>query len=168
MARLIVFAGLPATGKSAIARALADRTGALWLRVDSMDQAIWASGTAPADLRDWTYRAAQAVAEDNLRLGRDVIGDCVNDWAAARDGWQAAGERAGARLVWLQVVCSDPVEHRRRVETRTSEIPGLVLPDWAAVTARDYHPWDREGATLDTAGRSLADCVEAALAACRP
>ena len=29
--------------------------------------------TAPQDLQDWTYRAAQAVAADNLRLGRDVI-----------------------------------------------------------------------------------------------
>jgi len=108
------------------------------------------------------------VAEDNLRLGRDVIGDCVNDWAAARDGWQAAGERAGARLVWLQVVCSDAREHRHRVDTRASETPGLALPDWAAVTARDYHAWDRDGPTLDTAQRSLAECVEAALAACAP
>ena len=61
MARLIVLAGLPGSGKSTIARELARRTGAIWLRVDSMDQAIWASGTAPRDLQDWTYRAAQAV-----------------------------------------------------------------------------------------------------------
>ena len=70
---------------------MARRTGALWLRVDSMDQAIWTSGTAREDLRDWTYRAAQAVVLDNLRLGRDVVADCVNDWTQARDGWQAVG-----------------------------------------------------------------------------
>jgi predicted kinase len=42
MARLIVLAGLPASGKSSIARELARRSGAVWLRIDSMDQAIWA------------------------------------------------------------------------------------------------------------------------------
>src|SRR5450755_3274092 len=101
--RLIVLAGLPGSGKSNIAREVARRIGAVWLRLDSMDQAIWASGTAPADLRDWTYRAAQAVAEDNLRLGHDVIGDCVNDWKEARDAWQDVGLRAGAEVLWLEI-----------------------------------------------------------------
>lgn len=165
MARLIILAGLPASGKSTIARELARRTGAQWLRVDSMDQAIWASGTAPDDLRDWTYRAAQAVAADNLALGRDVIADCVNDWREAREGWSACGRRAGAELVWLEIVCSDPDEHRRRVETRVSDVAGLRLPDWNAVVGRDYQPWDRERVTIDTAGQSLERCVEAALAA---
>jgi predicted kinase len=165
MARLVVFAGLPAVGKSAIARELSRRTGAAWLRIDTMDQAIWASGTAPRDLRDWTYRAAQAVAEDNLRLGRDVIGDCVNDVTMARDGWQAAGERAGASVTWIHVVCSDRAEHRRRVETRVADVPGLQLPDWTQVAARGFEPWDRPVFTVDTAGRSLEACVLAALSA---
>ena len=165
MARLIVFAGLPASGKSTIAQQVAARTGAVWLRIDAMDQAIWASGTAPADLRDWTYRAAQALAVDNLALGREVIADCVNDCQAARDGWQAAAARVGAPLVWLEILCSDAAEHRRRVETRTSDVPGLVLPDWEAVLAREYHAWDRDHLSIDTAHRSIAECVSAALAA---
>ncbi len=70
MPRLIVLAGLPGVGKSAIVREIARRTSAIWIRIDTMDQAIWASGTAPADLCDWTIRAAQAVAVDNLLLGR--------------------------------------------------------------------------------------------------
>src|ERR1700739_3720630 len=108
MARLVVLAGLPGSGKSSIARELARRIGAIWLRIDSMDQAIWASGTAPSDLRDWTYRAAQAVAADNLSLGRDVVADCVNDWREARLGWAESGRRAGAEVLWLEIVCSDP------------------------------------------------------------
>jgi predicted kinase len=159
--RLIVLAGLPAVGKSTIARELARRTGAVWLRVDSMDQAIWASGTAPGDLRDWTYRAAQAVAVDNLALGLDVIADCVNDSHEARDGWDACGRADGVEVIWLEVVCGDPAEHRRRTETRTSNVPGLVLPDWQAVTGRDYQPWDRPRLTIDTAHRSIDACVDA-------
>jgi predicted kinase len=52
MARLIALAGLPGVGKSSNAQHLARRCGAIWLRIDSMDQAIWASGTAPKDLLD--------------------------------------------------------------------------------------------------------------------
>ncbi|WP_165191656.1 AAA family ATPase [Caulobacter soli] len=165
MARLIVFAGLPASGKSTIARKLAAQTGAFWLRIDAMDQAIWASGTAPTDLRDWTYRAAQALAADNLALGHDVIADCVNDWQEARDGWRAAASRVGAQVVWLEIVCSDRAEHRRRVETRTGDIPGLALPDWDAVCARDYHAWDSDRLSIDTAHKSIDEGVAAALTA---
>ena len=78
MARLIVFAGLPGSGKSTIARELALRIGAIWLRADSIEQAIKDSGVVPGDLQDAGYRAAQAAAEDNLRLGWDVVADCVN------------------------------------------------------------------------------------------
>ncbi len=167
MALLIAFAGLPGSGKSAIAQELALRTGAIWLRVDSIEQAIRDSGVVPGDLRDAGYRAAQAVALDNLRLGRDVIADCVNDWKIARDGWQAAGLRAGVEVVWVEIVCSDPDEHRRRVETRAPEVPGLEPPDWEAVVRRDYHDWDRERLVVDTAARSLEDSVELVLARLR-
>ncbi|HEY1560391.1 MAG TPA: AAA family ATPase [Caulobacteraceae bacterium] len=163
MARLVVLAGLPAVGKSSIARELARRTGAIWLRIDAMDQAIWNSGTAPEDLRDWTYRAGQAVAADNLALGHDVIADCVNDCREAREGWDECARRAGADVVWLEIRCSDTIEHRRRVETRQSDVEGLSLPDWKAVTARDYQPWDRHRHTIDTSDHSIERCVEEAL-----
>jgi predicted kinase len=48
-------------------------------------------------LDDAGYRAAYAVAEDNLRLGRTVIGDSVNSWMLTRNAWRDAGLRAGAR-----------------------------------------------------------------------
>ncbi len=58
---LIVFAGLPASGKSTIARALAQELGAVWLRIDSIEQAIRESGAVPRSLDDVGYRAAYAV-----------------------------------------------------------------------------------------------------------
>jgi predicted kinase len=160
MATLIVFSGLPASGKSSIARALAREIGAIWLRIDSIEQAIRDSGVVPGSLDDAGYRAAYAVAEDNLGLGRDVVGDSVNPWMLSRDAWRAAGMRAGARVVEVEIVCSDPEEHRRRVESRASDVPGLTLPDWEAVIGRDYRPWDHDHVTVDTAKHSVAAGVE--------
>ena len=115
-AMLIVFAGLPGTGKSTIARALAAELDAVWVRVDSIEQAIRASGVVDGDLQDVGYRAAYAVAEDNLRLGRTVIGDSVNAWTLTRDAWRDVGLRTGVCVVEVETVCSDPSEHRRRIE----------------------------------------------------
>ena len=165
MATLIVVAGLSASGKSSIARALAQGTGAVRLRIDSIEQAIRDSGMVLGSLDDAGYRAAYAVAEDNLRLGHDVIRDSVNPWMLTRDAWRAVGMRAGARVVEVETVCSDEEEHRRRAESRANEVPDLILPNWQAVIGRDYHAWDRDHVTVDTAKRSVAACVELILAA---
>src|SRR5215470_905295 len=146
----IVFAGLPGTGKSTIARALASELGALWLRIDSIEQAILASRIVDGDLKDAGYRAAYAVAEDNLRLGRTVIGDSVNPWMLTRNAWRDAGLRAGVRVMEIETICSDAQEHRKRIETRANEVPGLALPTWQEVIDRDYHGWDREPLVIDT------------------
>lgn len=77
---LIVFSGLPGSGKSSIASGIALKIGAVWLRIDSIEQAIRDSGVAAGSLDDAGYRAAYSVAEDNLRLGNDVVGNSVNPW----------------------------------------------------------------------------------------
>jgi predicted kinase len=162
---LIVFAGLPGTGKSSVARELAGKLDAVWLRIDSIEQAIRDSAVLPGSIDDAGYRAAFAVAGDNLRLGRAIVTDSVNDWMVTRDAWRDLGARAGARVVEVEVICSDPQEHRRRIETRATDVPGLVVPDWAAVMGRDYQPWNREHLTIDTARSSIDDCVNQVLAA---
>jgi predicted kinase len=133
MVALIVFGGLPGSGKSSIARELARETGAIWLRIDSIEQAIRESGVVAGSIDDAGYRAAYAIADENLRLGRNVIGDCVNGWSVTRNAWRDTGVRAGAQLIEVEIMCSDPEEHRRRVETRDREVPGLLLPNWQAV-----------------------------------
>ncbi|HEY0649445.1 AAA family ATPase [Phenylobacterium sp.] len=161
MPRLVVFAGLPGSGKSTIARELARRLGAVWLRIDTIETAI---ADAETPIADEGYRAAYAVAADNLRLGLDVVGDSVNPWMETRDAWRDVGLAARAEVIEVEVVCSDEAEHRRRVETRTSDVRRLTPPTWQEVTDRDYRPWTRERLVVDTADRDVDACVAEVMA----
>jgi len=162
---LIVLAGLPGTGKSTIARLLAVRLKATYLRIDTIEQALRACATLPAGVVTEGYAVAYHVAEDNLRAGGTVIADSVNPLAVTRDAWVAVAGRAAVPVLEVEVVCSDPSEHRRRVETRSTDVPGLPLPTWDAVQQRHYDPWIRPRLVLDTASRTPAQCTDAILLA---
>ena len=157
---LIVFGGLPATGKTTIARDLARQLGATYLRIDTIEQAFRECATVSQPIHDGGYRVAYAIAEDNLRLGRTVIADSVNPIRLSRDAWIAVAHRAHARAVEVEVICSDPQLHRQRVETRSVDIRGLTPPTWEQVISREYEPWEREHIVIDTAGRSVGESVE--------
>jgi predicted kinase len=136
------------------------------VRIDSIEHAIRQSGIASA-VEDAGYRVAYAVAEDNLRLGRTVVADSVNPWPLTRDAWAAVAHRAGCPAIEIELICSDAEEHRRRVEQRTGDIPGFVLPTWRQVVERDYRPWTRDRLVVDTAGASPGQSVERLLDAVR-
>jgi predicted kinase len=154
---LIVFGGRSGTGKTRLSRALAQRLGAVHLRIDTVEEAIIASNGLPVG--DAGYRVGYAVAEDNLRLGRVVIADAVNPLEATRDAWRDAAARAGVPSVEIEVICSDGNEHRRRVEARLSDSCGARRLSWREVSAREIEAWGRDHVIIDTAGRTIEECV---------
>lgn len=157
---LIILAGLPGTGKSTLARALARRITAAHIRIDSIEQSMIATGRIAGSMDDAGYRVAYRLAEDNLRNGLSVIADSVNPLPVTREAWRDVARRAAAGFIEIEVVCSDPDAHRVRVETRAPDIEGHVLPTWDEVVARDYLDWNDEVVRIDTAGRSVDDCAE--------
>ena len=149
---LIVFSGLPGVGKTTLARALAQAEGGVHLRIDSIEQAIRdGGGASDGDIGPIGYLVAHAVARDALAVGRLVVADCVNPLALTREAWRPLAASCDAPLLEVETICSDLAEHRRRVETRQSDIPGLALPDWAATQARRYEPWDSAPLVIDSA-----------------
>jgi predicted kinase len=156
---LIIFGGLPGTGKTSIARELAKQIGAVFLRIDSIEHALHESGKAIEPPNDAGYRVAYAVAEDNLRAGQSVITDCVNPWPITRDAYVDVARRAQVPAVEVEIACSDAAEHRRPVEDRLPDIAGFELPTWKDVISRDYRPWDHEHIVIDTAGQTIEQSV---------
>ena len=130
---LIIFAGLPGAGKTTLAKGVAARLGAVYLRIDTIEQAIVRSSLGVAAAAEAGYLAAYGVAAENLRLGRDVVADSVNPIELTRDAWASVAREAGCVGVNVEVVCSDTAEHRRRVETRRADLAGHRLPTWQDV-----------------------------------
>jgi predicted kinase len=156
---LIVFGGLPGTGKTTIARELTRRLAASYLRIDTIEQRLREAGLAVGATG---YVIANALAAENLLIGRPVIADCVNPVAASRNGWRDTANRFVARLIEVELICSDVALHRRRVESRSVDINGHKQPTWDGVVNRDYEPWDREHLVLDTATDSVDRLVDRA------
>ena len=73
----------------------------------------------------------------------DAAGTCVC-WASSRNAWRDVAIKAGARIVEGKLISTEVEEHRRRVETQKSDVPGLALPDWQAVIGREYEARDRD------------------------
>ncbi|MDA9499701.1 AAA family ATPase [Bradyrhizobium sp. CCBAU 11357] len=156
---LIVFGGLPGTGKTTIARELTVRLAATYLRIDAIEQALRDAGLIVGAAG---YAVAHMLAAENLKLGRIVIADCVNPVPASRVAWRQTALRTGACIVEIEVICSEPVLHRRRVESRLPDIDGHELPTWDDVVSRTYEPWDRDHLVLDTAESSLDHVLDRA------
>lgn len=166
---LLSVGGLPATGKTTLARALARELRAAYVRIDSIETAIGRAEGRWEGTNGWEgppgYEVGHVVAADQLRNGLDVVAEAVNAHTTVRDAWRDAGLGVGARVVEVEVVCSDIVEHRRRAEERVLDVVGLSKPSWEQITNREYEVWERDRIVVDTAVAGVEEAVRSIRAA---
>ena len=137
MATLILTVGLPATGKTTLARRLEHERGALRLTKDEWVKALCG---------DRNPEAVQAVVEGRLievalrtlELGVDVVLDFGLWSRAERDALRQAAVDRGAD-VEIRYCVLDPAEQRRRLDRREADAPHTTwritddeLAEWAA------------------------------------
>jgi len=160
---LIVLGGLPGSGKTTIAREIAALVPCVYLRIDTIEQALRLAGVLAGDVGPGGYVVAYELARSNLSLGQTIVADCVNPLPVTREAWQAVAADTSSRIVEVEIVCSDIAEHRRRVEQRSIDVPGLVPTTWAAVQQRDYEPWTTQRLVIDTAFLGAREAAEVIL-----
>jgi uncharacterized protein len=173
--RLALVGGLPGTGKSTVARALADATGAILVSSDHIRANRRAAGIVagasgrygrgaytPA-ARAEVYAVLRAEAQSLLAAGRSVVLDA--SWIDATERRRAAGLAADTDADLIQVRCTAPQSLaadriRARTGTESEATPGIAR----AMSAVE-DPWP-EARTLDTTA-SLPETTALALQAWR-
>jgi len=184
---LVLIGGLPGTGKSALADAVASRLGATVLSSDRIRKELaglppgklpavpYGSGIYAPAATEATYAELLRRAASLLARGELVIADA--SWASAehRAAAAAAAHSTDARLVQLR--CAAPAD--LAAQRLTSRIPGAsdADRDIAQQMAADMVPWP-EAVTIDTRPGSndngtgqtsvTGDLIDRAVAAIRP
>lgn len=156
---LIIFSGLSGVGKSAIARELARRMHAVYLCVDTIEEALSLCNCA-ADMTQTAYVTGYELAAENVSLGLTVIADSVNALDSTRQAWHDMAKRHGQAYLDVEVICSDEAEHKRRVDARLAAGAGKNHPDWEAVCSRLYEPWSMERLVIDSCKKSVEQAAD--------
>ena len=154
MGSVIAFTGLPGTGKSTLAEALAAETGIPafagdWLLGALKPHGVLTGLSRPTFLAMY-YDLLETLIRRQLMLGQSAIVDClVND--AIGERWEKTAAEYDARLQVIECVCTDEGEHRRRLDGRLRGIPGWHEVGWDHVERMrvEYPSLSRQHLTVD-------------------
>ena len=152
VARLIVFSGLPGTGKSQLAVRAGKELNIPVFAKDWLEAALWRSGIAREEKSGWaSYELLSALAESQLRLNQSAILDSVATTENIRQNWRRLAEQYGAAFRAIECVCSSEAIHRSRLTGRQRNIPGWYELDWDEVqhVREQYEPWAAERLVID-------------------
>jgi len=153
--RLILVGGLPGSGKSTIARALAGRIGADCITSDVLRKELAGAepgarltaevgaGVYGAGMTELTYRELLVQAERQLRAGRSVVLDATFGRAIDRRRATALARAVGGVLVMVECRCPARIA-RERLDSRAR--PGYTGPSdagWEVYKAmrHSFAPW---------------------------
>lgn len=138
---LIIFGGLPGVGKTTIAKLLAQRIKAVYLRVDTIEKTI-SERLNISDIGKTGYDVMINLARENLELRQNIITDCVNPVALSRHSLQNISK--DCLIVEVEIICSDKNTHQNRIIARGGN------PTWENVQSYNFEPWTTPHFIIDS------------------
>ena len=155
--QLIVLTGLPGTGKSTIAEAVARELkipvfAKDWLEA-TLRRSEFRTGDETKNLGFAAYELLTMLAERQLMLNQSVILDSVASMENIRAQWRELAKKYGARWRVIECVWSNENAHRAFLAQRNRYIPGWHELEWKDVerVKTYYAKWNEERLVLDAA-----------------
>jgi len=153
--KMILFSGLPGTGKSTLAETIGKQMGIPVFAKDWLEASLLRSGlrsTMDDKLLGFAgYELLTVLAERQFMLNQSVILDSVASTQTIRTKWRQLANQYQAEWRVIECVCSDEDLHRARLSTRQRHIPGWHELEWADIEKVKgyYPPWEEEHLVLD-------------------
>jgi len=153
--KLVVFSGLPGTGKSTLAEVIGKQFGIPVFAKDWLEAVLLQNGLQPTQdgkaLGYVGYELLTSLAERQLMLGQSAILDSVASIQKIRDAWKSLAGKYLAEWRVIECLCSDETIHRERLLTRERDIPGWHELEWSEVErVKEYYvSWQEEHLVLD-------------------
>lgn len=153
--KLIVFSGLPGTGKSTLAEAVGRQLSIPVFAKDWLEATLIRSELLPSNpdkpLGSAGYQLLTTLAERQLRLNQSVILDSVASTKTIRETWFRLSQQYQAKWRVIECICSDESVHRSKLAKRERHIPSWHELTWSDVeTVKGYYvPWKGEHLVLD-------------------
>ncbi|MCJ7666747.1 MAG: ATP-binding protein [Anaerolineae bacterium] len=126
---LLLLSGLPGTGKSFLARRLAEALPFVIIESDVVRKILFPQPLYTAQESRWVHRTCHALMAKLLKRGVRVIYDATNLIEYHREIVYRIAQKAGARLVVVKTVASEEVV-RERLRARQEEARELSDADW--------------------------------------
>lgn len=153
--KLIVFSGLPGTGKSTLAESIGRQLGIPVFAKDWLEAVILQNGLRSTldekTLGYVSYELLTVLAERQLMLGQSVILDSVASTQTIRKMWHDMANQYGAKWRVIECICSDETVHQERLNGRQRNIPGWHELEWLDIekAKKYYQSWDEDHLVLD-------------------
>ncbi len=153
--KLIIFSGLPGTGKSTLAEIMGRDLGVPVFAKDWLEATLLRSGLKPVtedkSLGSAGYELLTVLAERQLMLGQSAILDSVAGTQTIRNTWRQLSDQYKADWRAIECICSDEAFHRSRLKDRRRNIRGWHELEWSEVerVKQYYLPWEGECLVLD-------------------
>ena len=153
--KMIVFSGLPGTGKSMLAESIAKYLRIPVFAKDLLEASLLRSGLTSTTVENRLgiagYDLLTTLAERQLMLGQSVILDSVAGTETIRKTWRQLAKQYKVNWLVIECFCSDETLHRSRLEMRKRNIPGWHELTWSDVEkVKQYYPaWQEECLRLD-------------------
>jgi hypothetical protein len=148
---LILVCGLPATGKSTLARNLSRRLKGVLLRTDVIRKEIFPEPQYTAEEKRLVYEVLALIAWYLLKAGQTVIIDGTFYKKELRDRIYKLANRSGRPLRVIECVCSEEViRQRMKRRVRKRNLPTDADYSVYQKIKREFEPIERDHIVVDT------------------